>query len=219
MEPYYEVPLVKKSRFLISGFEPFGGESMNPSQILLREFSGCGSIQTCVLPVSYDRSWKTLKDVLTQDPSFDFLIMLGQAGGRSKICLERVALNYVDTEQADEDGVKKIEQQITPDAPIAFLSPLSLRSLCQSVKELGVSCDVSTSAGAFVCNHLYYRVFLWKQQMKSPVIPLFIHMPYLPQQLIGKPAHMPSMELESQKTALIKVLETLHQWRADGAIK
>lgn len=210
---------MKNARFLITGFEPFGGESMNPSQVLLREFSGCGSVQTCTLPVSYDRSWNKLEDLLTQEPSVDFLIMLGQAGGRSKVCLERVALNYIDTEQADEDGVIKLEQQIDPESPIAFLSPLSLRSLCQKVKELGVACEVSTSAGAFVCNHLYYRSFLWKQRMNSPVIPLFIHVPYLPQQLIGKPAHVPSMELESQKKALIKILETLHQWSADGAIR
>jgi pyroglutamyl-peptidase len=210
---------MKSARFLITGFEPFGGESMNPSQILLQDFSGCGNVQICTLPVSYDRAWKKLEVLLDQDPSVDFLIMLGQAGGRSKVCLERVALNYVDSEQADEDGVTKLEQQIDRESPIAFLNPLSLRSLCQKVRELGVSCEVSTSAGAFVCNHLYYQSFLWKQKTNSRVIPLFVHVPYLPQQLIGKPAHAPSMELESQKKALIKVLETLHQWSADGAIK
>lgn len=210
---------MKKTRFLITGFEPFGGESMNPSQVLLREFSGCGSVLTLSLPVSYERSWAELVETLKKDSGFDFLIMMGQAGGRSKICIERVALNYIDTEQKDEDGVQRLEQQIDPNGPVAYLNPLPLRRLSQQVKELGLGCEVSTSAGAFVCNHLYYRSCQWIQQQNLSIHPLFIHVPYLPQQLMGKPSHVPSMEQESQKKALIRILETLNQWRAEGAIK
>jgi pyroglutamyl-peptidase len=190
-------------RLLLTGFSSFAGEKINPSERLLPHFASDVRVQTLLLPVSYQRSWQRLQAELRKK-NFDFLLMMGQAGGREKISLERVALNYADAEVADEDGQVLLEKTIDLQGPQAYISALPLRSWLKVLRGEGIASEISTSAGTYVCNHLYYQA-----QHFGVKNSLFVHLPYLPEQLSGKPAGTPAMQLETMKQALSLLLGTI----------
>jgi pyroglutamyl-peptidase len=219
MGPIYEISVsLRPKKIIVTGFEPFLGETVNPSQVLLREFSGCGSVKTLLLPVSFEKSWPLLLAELEKEP-FDFVLMLGQAGGRSKICLERVAINLIDCDQPDEEGIKWTDKKIIPEAPTAYLSPIPVRKILDVLRQAEIPSDVSFSAGAFVCNYLYFQSLDWLSRRGQMDRALFVHIPYLPEQVMGKSATVPSLGLGLQRQALFRLLDWIVQWRADGAIK
>jgi pyroglutamyl-peptidase len=190
---------MKMKKILLTGFEPFRKESINPSQELAKAFAK--QCDTLVLPVSYDRAWKILRAQLAER-DYDFVLMLGQAGDRKNICLERIAINLQDTDTPDEDGVLRVQSKISETGPDAFMNPLSLRALTQALQKLQLPVEVSFSAGAFVCNSIYYQSFSFMKESgrKTPI--LFVHVPYLPEQVLGKAVETPSLSLEVMKKAV-----------------
>jgi pyroglutamyl-peptidase len=194
-------------KILMTGFEPFCGERINPSAELLKIFSAQDGIETLLLPVSYERSTRILLEKVSSE-RYDFILMLGQAGGRKHICLERVAINCMDADKADEDGKVMLETAIQEKGPTAFLSELPLRQWFTSLRAKGFNIEISNTAGAFVCNHLYYRMFA---QVSSPADPdiLFLHVPYLTEQLMGKPQETFGMSLQCMKQTVSAVLEEI----------
>lgn len=204
-------------KILMTGFEPFLGERINPSEELLKIYSGCEKIDTLLLPVSYEKSFRLLRQKI-ENKAFDFILMMGQAGGRKHVCLERVAVNYIDTDKADEDGKLILETVIRQDGPSAFLSNLPLRQWLTSLRAKGFNVEISNSAGAFVCNHLYYQAFehfLTSAPSSSGVPPLlFLHVPYMTEQLMGKPAETFGMSLQCMKQTVSAVLLEIENYLA-----
>lgn len=197
----------KTSRVLVTGFKPFLGESVNPSEILLehikRDFSV--GVDTVLLPVSFAECFPRLSRVIEQG-DYDFIFMLGQAGGRSQVCFERVALNWIETSKPDEDGYTPPQQKIDEREESALFCSLPLSSIVSQLRDQGLPAKVSLSAGGYVCNYLYFRVLQSLKEHKMKAQAVFIHVPYLPQQLAGKQTGVPFMEIEQMKAVLYPVL-------------
>lgn len=160
---------------------------MNPSKELSLRLRR--DFETLQLPVSFARSWPLLKQKLAGN-NFDFVLMLGQAGGRKCLGMEKIAVNLIDTETPDEDGEAVINRKISEHGPEAYFSNLDLRNWCKLGRERKLPIEVSHSAGLFVCNFLYYQMSK-HSQIKS----LFVHLPYMTEQMPGKPENTPSISL------------------------
>lgn len=194
---------------LITGFEPFNGESLNPSQLLAQKLARSRDLDVEILPVSYKRCFEPLQARL-ESGRYKGLLSLGQAAGRSKVCLERVALNWEDADLPDADLVTKIESPIDPVGPTAVLNSLPLRDYVRELKMRGRPVEISTSAGAYVCNSLYYQVFQWMRQNPGILsFQLFVHVPFLPEQALGKSGLVPSLEMTEMESALSDLTDLL----------
>lgn len=200
---------MKKTRVLVTGFRPFQGESINPSEILLdwikKDFSIEHNIDTLLLPVSFTQGPAVLREQLSIK-SYDVILLLGQAGGRNKVSLERVALNWIETEKPDEDQQTPRQGAIEEGIESALFSSLPLSEWKEELVKMNLPVEVSLSAGGYVCNYVYFQVLrsIQKEELSSKAC--FIHVPYLPEQVVNK-GNMPSMELETMKNILRVVLE------------
>jgi pyroglutamyl-peptidase len=189
---------------LVTGFEPFAGASLNPSGEIAKRIELDGVI-TAVLPVSYDRATEKLRELIAaHKPST--VICLGQAEGRASISLEQVAINLDDTALADNDGVTRIAEPITQSGPDAFFTTLPIRELANKINEQGIAATVSLSAGAFVCNHIFYE--LQKSLEGLGLRSGFIHVPLMAEQA-AEFAGKPTMPIELQVKAVETVIREL----------
>ncbi|WP_413944135.1 pyroglutamyl-peptidase I [Bdellovibrio sp. HCB-162] len=201
--------MMKAPRILVTGFSPFLGEKINPSEILLewlkRDFAFQSKVETLLLPVSFAAAASLLESRIAQT-SYDYIFMLGQAGGRSKINLERVALNWIETEKPDEDGVTPLQGPIISGKESALFSTLNVSNFKDQLQQKQLPIAVSLSAGGYVCNYVYYKTLLCLQENKIKSQTCFIHVPFLPEQVLDKP-DMPSMDLETMKKVLEEILQ------------
>ena len=131
--------------------------------------------------------------------------MLGQAGGRKAVCLERVAINWAEASAADEDGYRPPLAPLINNAPSSYIVDFFSSQWKDHLSKTGPT-EISLSAGAFVCNSIYFQALHTFANMKMPI--LFVHLPYLPEQTKHKP-EMPSMSLETQKKILIELLQMI----------
>jgi pyroglutamyl-peptidase len=195
------------AQILLTGFEPFANESINPSKELVRSAAFHGVESHLVLPVSFQRAFPKIKQSL-DSKEFSDILMLGQAGGRTQVCLERVALNWVETAVADEDGQLEKGRVIEPGASPAWISPYPIREWCDAGRLQNLPMEVSNTAGTFVCNDLSFKVAQWS--LGKNVRWLFVHLPYLPEQVIQKPNGVPSMDLISMKKCIQFIIDKIH---------
>ena len=189
-------------KVLLTGFEPFGGASFNPSGAVVQEIGRHGidgvEIITAVLPVEFKRSAEILIDLIkTHQPSV--VISLGQAEGRDFIGPEQVAINLADARIADNAGVKLENQKVDPNAADGYFSTLPIRAIVDAISTLGINAKVSYSAGAFICNEIFFSAQSFLQA--STVISGFIHLPLAPNQSPEFPG-LPTMPLENQVAAI-----------------
>lgn len=193
-------------KILVTGFDPFGGEAINPAtesvkqlpdeilgvQILKRE-----------IPTVFDRSIDVLYGILKEEQP-DVVICVGQAGGRPNITVERIAINQDDARIPDNDGAQPIDRTIFEEGPAAYFSTLPIKAMVRDMKEAGIPAAVSNTAGTFVCNHIMYGALHYASLHQPSLKAGFVHIPYLPMQTVDKPT-MPSMSRDE----IVKGLETL----------
>ncbi|GHV97591.1 pyrrolidone-carboxylate peptidase [Lactobacillus nasalidis] len=190
------------TKVLVTGFNPFNHEKINPAieavKLLPDEIAGC-EIVKLQLPTSYLESEKKLKTAVEkEDP--DFLLNVGQAGGRACLTPELVAINYDDCPIADNSGDKREGQAIDPEGPAAYFTQLPVKDMVKAIKEAGIPAEVSTTAGCFVCNHvMYYAQSLRKEHPGMQAG--FVHIPFLPEQVVKRP-NTPSMPLDTAVAGL-----------------
>lgn len=175
-------------KILLSAFEPFGGESVNPTQIILQKLpdrlEGITLIKVNV-PVEFDTCTKAVTDAVKKENP-DAVILLGQAGGRDAITPERIGINLDDARIADNAGKCPKDVPIDPEGPAAYFSTLPVREIAEAIAEKGIPARISNSAGTYVCNHLMYSV-LHSFAKEGRSIPCgFIHVPYLLEQVTDK---------------------------------
>ena len=168
---------------LISGFEAFADQKINPSEQIVRSLSHIEESQKIILPVSYEKSYEKIRKIIQIGKVKD-VIMLGQAGGRSFVSLERVALNWVDADLPDADGKVLLEQKILPLSESAYFTEYPLRQWLSEAEFEKLPIEISNTAGAYVCNYLSYRVA--QEFSKQGVRSIFIHLPLLPEQTAAK---------------------------------
>ena len=190
---------------LVTGFEPFAGASSNPSGEIARRLVVPGVV-TAVLPVAYKAATARLYELIEHhQPSA--VVCLGQAEGRSTISFEQVAINLDDTALADNDGETRTNQPIVPGGQDAYFTSLPIRELVSALKEAGYPASISFSAGAFVCNHIFYEL-----QKVSKVPSGFVHVPLMEEQADEFPGK-PIMAIENQVAAVALTIETLQKLR------
>jgi pyroglutamyl-peptidase len=179
-------------RALVTGFEPFGGSDVNPSQLLVEALAAeppAGiEIAAAVLPVSYDRAADELSRIVREaDPRL--VVSFGQASGRAAVSVERVALNLDDSESADNDGVASAAA-IDPDGPVAYRSGLPVDAIVAALRADGIPAATSRDAGGFLCNHVFYVLMRLLEQERPDARGGFVHVPLLPGQALasGEPS-------------------------------
>ena len=182
---------------LLTGFEPFGGEAINPAWEIARaldgETLGPARIVARQLPCVFGQSLRVLDEALAElRPGL--VLALGQAGGRSDLSLERVAINVDDARIADNAGAQPIDMPVLESGPAAYFSTLPIKAIVHGLRAAGLPASVSQSAGTFVCNHLFYG--LQHRLAGSGVRSGFLHIPYLPEQA-ARSSGQPSMALAS----------------------
>ncbi len=169
---------------VVTGFEPFGGERINPSAEIVRRLHGrrIGGCQVVgvVLPCVFGAATVELKKAIrAHDPRL--VICLGQAGGRAAITPERIAVNLDDAPQPDNAGRQPIDVPVVRGGPVAYWSTLPLKAIIAGLRAQGVPAEISRTAGAFVCNHVFYG--LMRALRRRPgVRGGFVHVPWLPEQ-------------------------------------
>jgi pyroglutamyl-peptidase len=191
-------------KILMTAFEPFGGEAVNPSFLAIQQIKAYDDvlIKKICLPVVYNLSSQIiLKEMSEFKP--DIILMIGQAGGRKAISLERVAINLDDSEQPDNNGVIKTESKIRVDGQDAYFSNLPLTTLKNALTQQNIPVQISLSAGSYVCNHIFYSI-MHKIHNKNQVLAGFIHVPYIEEQVIDK-SNIPSVKLRD----IVKSLEVI----------
>ena len=194
-------------RVLLTGFEPFGGASFNPSGAVVEEISKDGvdgaEIVTAILPVEFKRSAAMLLELISSNKP-DVVISLGQAEGRDFIGPEQVAINLADARIADNAGVKLENQPINDAAADGYFSTLPIRSIVEAISSLGINAKISYSAGAFICNEIFFTV--QSALEGSSVMSGFIHLPLAPNQAAEFPG-LPTMAIEDQVRAIKEAIK------------
>jgi pyroglutamyl-peptidase len=203
---------VKSSKVvLVTGFTPFAGEAVNPSWEIakaLPDTLGTWRIEKLKVPTEFGKSIDTVTRAIDKLKP-EIVLCLGQAGGRSRMTLERIAINVTDASIPDNAGVQLIDMAIRPDAPAAFFSTLPIKAMVDAMSRAGVPAEVSNTAGTFVCNHLIYGVL--HHIASNPSIRAgFMHVPFLESQIIGR-ADTPAMSLatmiEGVKVAIMAAIK------------
>ncbi len=170
---------------LVTGFEPFGGEAINASWEAARSLDGwrCGELVAVALqlPCAYDESIAAFVD------AFDALrpvaaLMTGQAARRAIVSVERFARNLDDAPAPDNRGVMRRGERIVPDAPDRLEGAAPVLEIARAIRDAKLPARVSTNAGGFVCNHLYFGALRHLADCASPARAVFVHLPATPQQ-------------------------------------
>jgi len=191
-------------KVLLTGFEPFGTASSNPSGEIVRQISG-DNIVTAILPVAYAQSAERLLSLIEEHKP-DVVICLGQAEGRTAITPERIAINLDDARLADNQGVLRNDVKILEDGPDAYFSTLPVNDIVAAIKAQGIPAAVSLSAGAFLCNHVFYVA--QNKFAGSDVRSGFVHVPLMDSQAAEFPG-LPTMPLDQMVTAVRAMLAVL----------
>ncbi|HJU17739.1 MAG TPA: pyroglutamyl-peptidase I [Stellaceae bacterium] len=196
-------------KILVTGFEPFAGESVNPAQQAAEQFAAPVdgfTVATRILPVAFDRALAVLEAALVETAPA-IVLCLGEAGGRAELSLERVAINLDDARIPDNDGRQPVDRPIAAAGPAAYFTTLPVKAALAALREAGLPAALSHSAGTFVCNHVFYGLLHLAATRRLPLLGGFLHLPYLPEQAARHPG-LPSMALPDIVRGVAVVLRT-----------
>ena len=193
-------------KLLITGFDPFGGESINPSWesvFRLNDVIGEYSLTKLQIPTVFSKAAESVIQK-AEELQPDVVLCIGQAGGRAAVTPEVVAINLREATIPDNAGNQPTNERIAIDGENAYFSNIPVREIVTALKANNIPSALSFSAGAFVCNDVLYSLLHHFKDTKVRVG--FIHLPFLPEQAKGK---YPSLPLETLVTALEIVIQTL----------
>lgn len=206
-------------KILVTGFEPFNGGTINPSEQIVYRLAAPKGVTLIkeILPVEFRKSTVKLQELFrTHQP--DVVLSIGQAGGRAEISVERVAINIDSVKSSngrkilpDNAGDIPVDEPIVAEGAAAYFSTLPLWQIVESIHEKGIPAGISNSAGTYVCNHVMY-MNLYMAAVQYPQMKAgFIHVPFLPEQIVHRDdkERLASMSLEDMVTALQAALEVL----------
>lgn len=206
-------------KILITGFDAFGGEKINPASLILDklgdEIDG-HKLEKLLLPTKFVGTADILEKKIIQT-SADIIISLGQAGGRTDITVERVAINIADASIADNDGKMPIDEKIRWDGENAYFSTLPIKAIVENLRKDQIPASVSNSAGTYVCNFIMYNDLYFADKYKN-ISAGFIHVPYLPAQVLDK-RNMASMSLENMVKAVEIIIKTSAEYKGREDLK
>lgn len=203
-------------KLLITGFDPFGGEKTNPAIEAVKRLPAAIAGATVVpleIPTVFGACAEVVQQaIITERP--DVVLSVGQAGGRSALTPERIAINLDDGRIPDNAGFQPVDQPIQPNGPAAYFTQLPVKAMAQAIRQAGLPSHVSTTAGTYVCNHIMYQV----QHLRATEFPQlqagFIHIPFLPEQVVQR-SGVPSLSLTDDVCGLTAAIRAIMIARAD----
>lgn len=197
-------------KVLVTAFDPFGGESINPAQQAVEQLPdviGIHQIHKLIVPTVFGRAAEmVIREMDMIRP--DAVVCVGQAGGRKAVTPERVAINIMDANIKDNEGNQPQDEMIVSGGPAAYFSTLPVKEMVRAIRNVGLAAEVSNTAGTFVCNSLLYSVLHHAASGMPETRAVFIHVPYIPQQTEGR-ENVPSMPLEDIVRALSAAISIL----------
>ncbi|MDO4690839.1 MAG: pyroglutamyl-peptidase I [Fusobacterium sp.] len=197
-------------KILITGFDPFGGEKINPALEVIKmlpEEILKNKVKVLEIPTVWKKSLEKIEEhIKLFEP--DFILSIGQAGGRADISIERIAINVDDFRIKDNEGNQPIDEKIFEDGENAYFSTLPIKAILKKMLENRIPASISNSAGTFVCNHVFYGLRYLIETKYKNIKSGFIHIPYLPEQVLDKP-NTASMNLETILKGIQIAIETI----------
>ncbi|TCJ82262.1 UNVERIFIED_ORG: pyroglutamyl-peptidase I [Bacillus cereus] len=194
---------------LLTGFDPFGGESINPAwevaKSLHEKTIGEYKIISKQVPTVFQKSISVLKEYI-EELNPEMVICIGQAGGRPDITIERVAINVDDARIADNEGNQPVDVPVVEEGPAAYWSTLPMKAIVKRLQAEGIPASVSQTAGTFVCNHIFYGLMHELEKRDKKIKGGFIHIPFLPEQASNYPGQ-PSMSLSTIRKGIELAVE------------
>ena len=204
-------------KVLITGFDPFGGESVNPAYEavkLLPDTIAGAQIIKLEIPTVFSKSGPAVEAGI-QEHQPDIVINVGQAGGRSCVTIEKVAINLADARIPDNAGEQPVDEVLQADGENAYFATIPVKAIVQNVRDHGIPCHVSYTAGTYVCNCVMYNV-LYMAAKKYPNIRAgFIHVPFAAEQAVDKANGMAFMSLDMIAKSLEYAIEATVQNETD----
>ena len=201
-------------KILVTGFEPFGGNPVNPSEqvvMYLREILiPTIDLATSILPVDQNRSGKKLIEVVEMVQP-EAIFCLGEAVRRSVISVERVAVNLEDYRIPDNAGSQITDQLVIPGGPAAYFATLPVRKIFEKIHLAGIPVELSLSAGSFLCNQVLYEILHYLGLHRLPAKAGFIHLPSLPEQAAKLEPKLSGMELNIALKGVLAALEGIRE--------
>lgn len=203
-------------KILITGFDPFGGETINPAweavKAIRDEIAGAQIIKMQIPTVVNKSIEKIHKKMVEIHP--DIVISVGQAGGRFGVTPERVAINITDARIPDNEGNQPIDAPIFEDGDAAYFSNLPVKAMVQAIKDAGYPSVLSNSAGTYICNHVMYGILYYIKKEFPGARGGFIHVPYAASQVVDKPG-TPSMSIADIAASLEAAIQAAVMTRTD----
>jgi len=204
---------------LLTGFQPFGGEQVNPSWQAVSALHGARiaghRVVARELPVAFGDSLKALRAAL-KDTQPALVLCVGQAGGRAQLSLERVAINLDDARIPDNAGRQPIDAPVVEGGPAAYFSTLPIKAMREALRAKGLPAEVSQTAGTYVCNHVFYGLMHALRRQRR-VRAGFLHIPYSPAQAATHPG-APSLPVETVTAALRLMVRVALRTRSDARV-
>ena len=208
-------------KVLVTGFDPFGGEPINPAWEAVKAMKDTiagAEIVKMQIPTVVGKSIEKIHQKM-KELQPDLVISVGQAGGRFGVTPERVAIIVTDARIPDNEGNQPVDEPIFPDGPAAYFSNLPVKAMVQAIKDAGYPSVLSNSAGTYICNHVMYGILYYIEKEFPNVRGGFIHVPYAPSQVVNKPS-TPSMALAditaSLEAAVAAAISSKEDIRAVG---
>ncbi|MGG0916253.1 pyroglutamyl-peptidase I [Bacillus amyloliquefaciens] len=203
-----------EKKVLLTGFDPFGGETVNPSWEAVKRLNGAAegpaSIVSEQVPTVFYKSLAVLRGAVKKHQP-DIIICVGQAGGRMQITPERVAINLNEARIPDNEGNQPVGENISQDGPAAYWTGLPIKRIVEEIKNEGIPAAVSYTAGTFVCNHLFYGLMDEIACRHPHIRGGFIHIPYIPEQTLQKSAPSLSLDLVTKALKIAAVTAAAHE--------
>lgn len=207
-------------KILVTGFDPFGGEKINPALEAVKGLADTikgAEIKKLEIPTVFGKSADVVKAAIEEFKP-DYVLNIGQAGGRFAISPERVAINVDDARIADNEGNQPIDVAIKEDGEAAYFTQLPVKAMVTAIKKAGVPGEVSNTAGTFVCNHIMYQAQYMIHKNYPEIKGGFIHVPYIPEQVVDK-AGQPAMSLSDMTKGLTAAIEAIVEFDGKEDLK
>lgn len=209
------------TKVLVTGFDPFGGDAMNPAfeaVKLMPDMINDATIIKLEVPTVFKKSIDVLKEAIAKEKP-EVVVCVGQAGGRFDVTPERVAINQDDARIPDNEKNQPIDVPIFEDGDTAYFSKLPIKAMVATMREGGVPASVSNSAGTFVCNHIMYGLLYLIDKEFPDIRGGFIHVPFATEQVIDRP-NAPSLTLEQiaegLRLSVVAILENEEDHKVGG---
>ena len=203
-------------KVLITGFDPFGGESINPAweavKAMKDNIDGIEVIKLQIPTVFKKSAEKLFAGIEEHKP--DAVICIGQAGGRYDMSVERIAINMDDGRIPDNEGYQPIDTPVYEDGENAYFATLPIKGIVEEIKLAKIPASVSNTAGTYVCNHIMYSLLYYISKNNLNIKGGFIHVPYITEQVVDK-KNMPYMEVATITKALECAVQALNKYKVD----